>query len=239
LREEAAEMKVSLGKSEETVQLLAGRLNKNSGNSSRSPSSDGFKKVIHNSRKPTDRKPGGQKGHAPHGLSISKNLQQMIDSGEVPVDVVEHGNQSLPFVSRLEIDIRTAAVVREHRFHSGTPIPPELVNTISYGSNLKTMCVYLSMVGLMSAQRTANFIEDITSGALTPAKATILSMHKEAASRLNREIECIKEAVLNAPVLHTDETPLKSTQRPAKELLNNNLYILLVFFPSGFVAGTR
>lgn len=217
LREEAVKMKASLEKSEEAIRLLAGRLNKDSSNSGKPPSTDGFKKVIHNSRKPTDRKPGGQKGHAPHCLSISENLQKMIDSGEVPVDVVEHGDQDLPFVSRLEIDIRTTVAVREHRFHNGTPIPPELVNPISYGTNLKTMCVYLSMVGLMSAERVAGFIEDVTSGALTPAKATILSMQKEAASHLTREIECIKGAVLSATVLHTDETPLKSTQRPAKD----------------------
>ncbi|MRR31214.1 hypothetical protein EG834_13030, partial [bacterium] len=217
LREEAVKMKASLEKSEEAIKLLAGRLNKDSSNSGKPPSTDGFKKVIHNSRKPTDRKPGGQKGHAPHGLSISENLQKMIDSGEVPVKVVEHGDQNLPFVSRLEIDIRTTAAVREHRFHTGTPIPPEFVNPVSYGPNLKTMCVYLSTVGLMSAERVAGFIEDITSGALTPAKATVLSMQKEVASHLTREIECIKGAVLSATVLHTDETPLKSTQRPAKD----------------------
>jgi hypothetical protein len=217
LQEEAVKMRASLVKNAEAIQLLAGRLNKDSGNSSKPPSSDGFKKVIHNSRKPTDRKPGGQKGHAPHGLGISANLQQMIDSNEMPIDVVEHGDQSQPFVSRLEIDVRTTVVVHEHRFHKGTPIPPELINPISYGSNLKTMCVYLSTMGLMSAERVANYIEDITSGALAPAKATILSMQKDVASRLNRELEHIKEVVLSASVLHTDETPLKSTQRPAPD----------------------
>jgi hypothetical protein len=217
LKEDVATLKAELDKRGEAIQLLTSRLNKDSSNSSKPPSTDGFKKTIHNNRRPTDRKPGGQKGHAPHGLGISAKLQTMIDSGAAPVDIVEHGDKEQPFVTRFELDIRTTISVREHRFHAGAPIPPELNNPVNYGPNLKAMCVYLSTVGLMSAIRVAGFIKDITLDALTPAKATVLAMQRELASHLGEEIACIKESIINAPVLHTDETPLKSTQRPAED----------------------
>lgn len=41
--------------------ILTARLNRNSSNSSKPSSTDGFKKVIHNCREKTGRKVGGQK----------------------------------------------------------------------------------------------------------------------------------------------------------------------------------
>ena len=55
----------------DAVNMLTARINKDSRNSSKPPSTDGLKKVIHNSRKPSDRKPGGQPGHPGQGLSLS------------------------------------------------------------------------------------------------------------------------------------------------------------------------
>ncbi|MGL5042959.1 MAG: DUF6444 domain-containing protein [Culicoidibacterales bacterium] len=53
----------------EECERLKGRFNKTSQNSSRPPSTDGFKKVIHNSRVKTGKSQGGQIGHK--GVSAS------------------------------------------------------------------------------------------------------------------------------------------------------------------------
>ena len=204
-------------KLQETVDVLTARLNRDSSNSSKPPASDGLKKVIRNRRIATGRKPGGQLGHQGHSLGISDKLKGLIDSGEIDVDVVEHGAPDSAYVSRYELDIRTAVIVKEHRFHQGVDIPSELNNPVNYGSNMKTMCVYLSTVGLVAAERVSDFIEDVSGGLLTPSKSTILAFQKEASSRLDNEIEAIRESVLDAPVVNTDETILKSTQRLAND----------------------
>jgi len=201
----------------DTVASLTARINRNSGNSSKPPSSDGFKKVIHNSRAATVKKPGGQPGHKGYGLGLSDELKQLIDSGDIPLEVVEHGNKDDVFVVRYEVDIKTTVSVKEHRFHLGEAIPDDLNNLVNYGKNLKSMCTYLSTVGLVAAERVSEFIKDASGGLIAPSKASILSFQKEVSGHLDPEIDVIRESILSAPVIHTDETPLKSTQRPTAD----------------------
>jgi hypothetical protein len=217
LQKELDKREGELEQIQDTVDSLTARINRNSGNSSKPPSSDGFKKVIHNSRVATENKPGGQPGHKGYGLVLSDGLKQLIDSGDIPVEVVEHGNKDDSFVVRYELDIKTSVSVKEHRFHLGEVIPDELNNTVNYGKDLKSMCTYLSTVGLVAADRVSMFINEASGGLIAPSKASVLAFQKEASVRLNAEIDVIRESVLAAPVINTDETPLKSTQRPTAD----------------------
>ena len=206
-----------LEQTQDTVASLTARINRNSGNSSKPPSSDGFKKVIRNNRTASEKKPGGQLGHKGHGLCLSDELIQLIDSGAIAVEVVEHGNKDEDFVVRYELDIKTTVSIKEHRFHLGEAIPAELNNPVNYGVDLKSMCTYLSTEGLVAAERVSEFIQDISGGLIAPSKASILSFQKEASAHLDDEIDAIRESILTAPVINTDETPLKSTQRPTAD----------------------
>jgi transposase len=199
------------------IVVLQGRLSKNSSNSSKPPSTDGLKKVIHNNRTASEKKPGGQDGHKGHGLAINEKLKKKLDSGEVKVEVVEHGNPSSEYTVKYELDIHMSVVVKEHRFYDGEIIPKNLQNPVNYGTDLKSLCVYLSTEGLVSAQRISEFVGTMTEDLLTPSKATILAFQNEVSEHLDCEIEAITEDVLNAPVLSVDETPLKCTERPTKD----------------------
>jgi hypothetical protein len=53
-----------------TIKELREQLNKNSGNSSKPPSSDGFKKVPKSLREKSGKKRGGQKGHQGTHLAV-------------------------------------------------------------------------------------------------------------------------------------------------------------------------
>lgn len=70
------------------------------------------------------------------------------------------------------------------------------------------------MMGLVSAQRIAKFFQVITGGLLPPSKATILSFKKEASGKLDGEIQSIRTNLLNATVMHIDESILRCSQRP-------------------------
>jgi transposase len=199
------------------ILALQSRLSKNSSNSSKPPSTDGLKKVIHNNRTASGKKPGGQNGHKGNGLTINEKLKKKLDSGEVKVEVVEHGNLSTQYTVKYELDIRMSVVVKEHRFYNGEVIPKNLQNPVNYGTDLKALCVYLSTEGLVSAQRVSEFVGTMTEDVLTPSKATILAFQNEVSEHLDCEIEEIIEDVLNTPVLSVDETPLKCTERPTKD----------------------
>ena len=58
---------------------LEARLNMNSTNSSKPPSSDGLAKpAVESLREKSDRKPGGQPGHKGHGLKIEREPDEVI-----------------------------------------------------------------------------------------------------------------------------------------------------------------
>ncbi|GHV55074.1 hypothetical protein FACS1894216_16460 [Synergistales bacterium] len=61
------------------------RLNQNSSNSSKPPSSDGLAKPVTKSlRGKSGRKPGGQLGHKGHGLKIDREPDEVVKLGFVP-----------------------------------------------------------------------------------------------------------------------------------------------------------
>jgi len=214
LQKRCAELSEKCESFADTVSILTARINKDSSNSSKPPSTDGLRKVIRNSRKPSDRKPGGQPGHPGHGLSLSGKLMELIEAGLTEVEVVEHGDAKGEYISKYEVDIQTKAVVKEHRFYKGTPIPDGLKNPVNYGPNIKAVSVDLSMEGLVAAKRVSEFIEAISGGAVKPSKASVLAFQDEMSGLLDGELEVIRKSVLDSPVLCVDETPLKSTQRP-------------------------
>ena len=69
----------------QTIQKLQEQLNKNSKNSSKPPSSDGFKKPPVNKDRslcqPSDKKQGGQEGHEGKYLSVTANPEQTWPPG--------------------------------------------------------------------------------------------------------------------------------------------------------------
>lgn len=199
------------------IAALQGRLTKNSSNSSKPSSTDGFKKVIHNSREVSGKKPGGQFGHKGYGLFINANLKNLIESGKVNVEIVDHGNPESDYIPKYELDVRMAVVVIEHRFHDGEAIPENLQNPVNYGIDIKALCAYLSTEGLMSAQRVSEFVKAMTDDALTPSKATILAFQGQLSEQLDGEFDAIRESILTSDVMNVDETPIKCTERPTKD----------------------
>src|SRR5665648_945390 len=215
LQRRCEEISDQCGALADSVTVLKARINKDSSNSCKPPSTDGLKKVIHNNRMSSGRKLGGQPGHIGHGLTLSKKLVELIEEGKTDVEVVEHGDTCgeyiSKYISKYEVDILTMEVIKEHRFYKGEPIPDGLKNPVNYGPNIKAMCVDLSMEGLVSAKRVSEFIESLSSGAVKPSKATILAFQDELSGMLDKELETIRESVVESPVISVDETPRSST----------------------------
>ncbi len=215
-REHLEQSKAEKEKYEDTIAVLKASLSLDSSNSGKPPSTNGFKHVVQNNREPGNRKPGGQVGHKGSGLDISAKLKEQIDSGKVSVKVVEHGTPGPEYVSKYELDIQMEVIVTEHRFYKGEPIPAQLQNRANYGTGVKAICAYLSTEGLMSAERIATFICDLTDGCIKPSKSTVLAIQRELSEKLDGEMEELRQSVLRGEVLCVDETGIKATERPVK-----------------------
>ena len=204
LHQEAAYKDEQIRKANDEIARLKASKEKDSGNSSKPPSSNGLKKIPNN-REPSGRKTGGQPGHKGHALRIPKDLKELVEAGKAKHVVKDETDGAKRYVSDWEIDLLIVPVYTERRRAIGGP------PTVRYGAGIQSLAVYLQNVGLMSLERLAEFFRVVTQGLLAPSEATLVQFTQTAASRVN--LEPLVVDLLNGSVVHTDDTPVRTTQR--------------------------
>jgi len=189
-------------------------LNKNSGNSSKPPSSDRFRK-IQNSRASTGKKVGGQAGHKGHKPSFFENPAKII---EIKAKKCKCGGSyqytNEAYARKQLVDIEIVTNVTEYREYtgiceccgskSGNRAP--INDSITYGSNIKSFANMLSVEGNVSINRISQIISEITRGLLKLSEGTLCKWNRDLSKLLVPTIQKIKEKLLVSPVLHKDET---------------------------------
>jgi len=194
-------------------------LNKNSKNSSKPPSSDGFSKPEPKSlRKPSGKKQGAQKGHDGNGFSLMK----IPDENILHIPSKCHGciNEGKCTVygvanTRYVVDIRIDTKVIAHQTISyacqkecGKVItgafPANITSTMQYGDNLEALAVSLNTVGMMGIKRTHDILSTVFG--IPISTGTIFSMVKDCAENLTDTVERIPKTVASLPQVHFDET---------------------------------
>ena len=187
-------------------------INKDSSNSSKPPSSDGFKKPVANSRERSGRKPGGQPGHTGHRLAKPKNWEELVRK-ELAKDVIhDHSEGSERYVTRCVLDIEEIRLSwTEHRYLPGAAELREQPQPVVYGENVKALVVLLTS-NHVPQERACEFIENITHGAITMSEGTFNRIIQRFSEKLGGELAEIETDLLNGMVMNTDESPMKSTQ---------------------------
>ena len=200
------------------IQDLKSKLNKNSSNSSKPSSTDGFKKVIHNCKEKTDKKVGGQKDHI--GVTLQKKEPTQII--EKKIENCECGGKvknNKEFESKQLIDIEIKVNVIEERIYEGkcikcrkihkTKFSKELKNPAQYGNNLKAFVSMLVNEEYVAIDRCSKFIKEITEGKILLSNGTIVNISKELAKKSKESIENIKKHLIEADLAHSDETRIR------------------------------
>jgi transposase len=214
LRAENAALKARMAELERRLEL-------NSSNSGKPPSSDGLKKParVRNLRERSGKKPGGQKGHK------GETLRQVTD----PDDVVNHypaacsmcgvglePETSVGHSARQVFDLPEPQplVVTEHRAHDcqctacgakTRALYPDGVNApVQYGARITAFVIYLLHYQLLPENRLAALMADLFG--VKVAAATIARMSRTCAERLQGFAESVRDLVAGAPVKHMDET---------------------------------
>ena len=196
-----------LDKAHNEISRLKTIINKDSSNSSKPPSSDGPKKIPNN-REKSRRKPGGQKGHEGYTLKVPDNLEELAEQGKVKLKIEDHTDGNCEWISSYTIGIDVVPVYTEHRYPAGTVVTP-----VAYDDSVKAFAVLLAEVECVSLERTAEILDLITNGQVSPSKGSIRTWIAQSAKGAAKRYEEIKQEVLNSQVLHTDETPVRSTER--------------------------
>ncbi|MEI6051965.1 MAG: transposase, partial [Opitutaceae bacterium] len=188
-------------------------------NSSKPPSKDGFNKpAAKSSRKPTGRKPGGQKGHPGARLALSENPDRVIthavsvcsccglDLSAHPAEVERRQVFDIPPL-RME--------VVEHRFESKScpgcqavttswSDAPQVSAPTQYGPRIKALGVYLKTYQLLPFKRGAELIRALFGGSL--CEGTLANMVKATSGALDPSLAAISAILTGATVAHFDET---------------------------------
>jgi transposase len=205
------------------VAELEERINQNSTNSSKPPSSDGYDKPSPKSlRKKSGKKPGGQYGHQGHGLKISREIKRTV---EIKPEICPccgndlHGQEGKRVESRYEHEIPevTVETTRYDVFERQCPqcgtvsrggFPERVTGTQQYGPRLRAYMVMLLQYGMVGMQRLKNIIAALFGVRIS--EGTIASTVGRCAGRLGEAVEAIKGAVIRSPVVCFDETGMRN-----------------------------
>lgn len=204
------------------IEDLEGVKNKNSQNSSKPPSSDGYEKPSPKSlRVRTGKSIGGQGGYA------GSTLKQVSDPDIIKEYKIKACNKcgadlaDLALVRhecRQEFDIvKPRSIVIEHRaevkqcnncLEINTATFPEHINSpAQYGNNVKTYSVYLNQYQFITFGRLQEMFNDCFN--IKISQGSFVNFNKECAGKLLPYLNNIKNNIITSPVSHFDETSLK------------------------------
>jgi transposase len=219
LRRELSECKSRIGELEEENKGLRSMLNKNSQNSSKPPSTDGFIKPKPKSlREKSGRASGGQKGHA------GKTLRQVDEPDEVQIHRLEKCSEchtslecvvAHAFEKRQVFEIPEPKLdVIEHRCEKKicpscgkqniAAFPAGVERPVQYGPRAKGLMAYLHNYQIIPYERLSEFFEDIFGTAIS--EGTIYNATETAFENLAPFEEHTKQLLVKSPTLHADET---------------------------------
>jgi Transposase IS66 family. len=207
---------------QKTIKDLREQLNKNSGNSSKPPSTDGFKKPVNKNRslrKKSGKKPGGQNGHTGSYLSVLSEPDHIeehchSDCKKCPHYAECHKNAVVK-ESRFVIDAVVDVDITEHDVVSIPCCPkcgrektgdfPSNVNAyVQYGTNLEALTVALNTVGAVSVNRTHEILSGVFN--IPISTGTINNMVSRCAEKIEPVYAAIGEKLMKSPIDHADET---------------------------------
>lgn len=209
----------TLGRLAERIQRLEDQLARNSGNSSKPPSSDGLKKKPKSLRHKSGKKSGGQPGHAGHTLKAVTTLdhvqvhrvkrcrhcqadleevaaqdcekRQVFDLPPVKVEVTEH-----------QAEIKSCPEC--HRITVGE-FPTGVRQPVQYGERIKAQMVYFHQYQFVPLERTTEILEDLYGQ--TVSEGTIVAACQETAQQVEPVYQLTKAELANTnDTGHFDET---------------------------------
>lgn len=202
------------------VQALEDQLAKNSNNSNKPPSSDGYQKPSPKSlRKRHQKKSGGQPGHSGHTLKAVEHpdhievhqVRQCLycHAGLEEVEASSHEKRQVFDVPRVRIE------VTEHQAEikccpqcgevNKAVFPEGITQPVQYGAEIKAQAVYFNQYQMLPLERSGEVFEALYGQALS--EGTILEACQEVAERVEPVNAAIKSHLTEKEdTVHFDET---------------------------------
>jgi transposase len=207
------------------VKELEGRISKNSRNSSKPPSGDGFGKRTKSLRRKSEKPNGGQPEHpgqtlewssAPdfvdrHGVNACSGCGASLAA--VPVEeVLARQVFDIPpielLVSEHQVEVKCCPNCGQSNQGS---FPAEASNVVQYGPRMKGTMVYLMEGQLLPSHRTCEMLTDVMG--VTVSEGTLYTTREQCFEHIEPIDKAIHQAIKDAEVVHFDETGMRVNQR--------------------------
>ncbi|HEX4203866.1 MAG TPA: IS66 family transposase [Ktedonobacteraceae bacterium] len=234
LRQEIGELKEEVAQKDRRIEELEGlligallrieelerRLAKDSHNSSKPPSSDGFSRKL-KPRPKSEKSKGGQPGHPGHTLQPVAVPDQVITHRPSHCEACHRELQEIAGRTTERRQIHELPAVRmqvtEHRVETiGCPtcghltvarFPKGVDAPVQYGSRLRAVAVYLSQFQLLPMERICELSADLWG--CTLSEGTLARWLAEAARILEPTMQVLKWRLLASRLNHVDETGVR------------------------------
>jgi transposase len=207
-----------VGKLEERVNALEGKDKKNSRNSSKPPSGDGFGKKTKSLRTKSQRKTGGQIDHPGSTLEWSEFVDVVVEHkveqchgcgasiAQEPVQKV--WSRQVHDIPPIDLTVYEHRAEVKNCPHCGieneAEFPLEATNVVQYGPRLKSMMVYLMEGQLLPSARTCEVLSDIVG--VNVSEGTLFNTRSQCFEQLAPIASTIQSAIVDSQVVHFDET---------------------------------
>ena len=234
-------LSLELQEARAVIAKLKAQMNRDHDNSSIPSSQKPFHKKTKNSRQKTNRKPGGQPGHAGHKRPHMEPTLPVIDL--LPDQSIISNPDYYPtgkFITKQVADINVQVSVTEYRsqiyrnrltgqrYHA--PFPADAVNEFNYGPKAKAFAFLLNNYCNVSIDKTAEFISGITNNKISFSKGLINSLAASFSAATAKDRHHIYSMLLKAPSMHSDFTPARVNGKTVQVMLCANqdemLYLL-------------
>ncbi len=222
LRNDLAKALESLEQANARIKQLEGQAAKDSHNSSKPPSTNGFKEPVRKTqslREKSGKQSGGQPGHAGRTLMMVQHPDQTVlltpehcqqcqqDLSEASLCRRERVQVfDLPSVHLQVTEYQVAVKVCPCcQAETRADLPDGLTSaSAQYGPNVKTLAVYLACLHLLPLARVCQILGDLLG--TTFSQASVLAACQQSASAVTPVLRRIKMALHTSQVVHNDET---------------------------------
>ncbi len=220
------ELAKQLATQAEALKELQARLEQNSRNSHKPPSSDGYskpepKKRTQSLRESGSKPNGGQPGHEGHTLEPSqtpehtetRQVEKCEQCGRALNEVQASGYEERQVFDIPAMRIEVTAHRAEIKICPGCgaenrgEFPPGVRQPVQYGSGVKTRAACFPNQYSVSVERTAQIFEDLVEHGLS--EATILKAGEEPSGHVQPAAQAVKEQLREAEVINTDESGMR------------------------------
>src|SRR5437868_8103246 len=204
----------------EQLKVLRDRLAKDSHNSHLPPSSDRGGRKPKSLRHKSEKKSGGQAGHAGSSLPFSCAPDEIIELPVHQCEVCQHDLHAVAACGRERrqvVDLPSPrVVVQEYRAEQKqcphcqqitiAPFPAGVQAPVQYGPHVGATAVYLVQQQLLPLARTCEVMRDLLG--VQMSEGTVGELIKRCARELASVEQQITQALKQATVIHQDETGL-------------------------------